>query len=112
MINLKMIKCPKCSSDFPEKRKELGYHVCVKCSTIDKVVGITTVEGTGDHTYNDLIIMDRSTALRIAQLEAEVTGRGSRAVVDSGIEIQNYEEEQKVGTSWKKKTSPYSALDE
>ena len=76
MLELKMIKCPKCDNDFPEKRKELGYPVCVSCSTVDKVVGITTVEGTGDHTYNDLIIMDRSTALSIAEKESELTGRG------------------------------------
>lgn len=70
-----MIPCPKCSSDFPKKRKELGYHVCVNCSTVEPVVGITTVEGSGDHTYNDLIIMDQSKARAIAQKEAELTGK-------------------------------------
>ena len=39
---LKMIPCPKCGNDFPEKRKELGYHVCVNCSTVKPLVGITT----------------------------------------------------------------------
>jgi len=58
MQKLKMIPCPRCNNPFPEKRKELGYFVCVNCSTTDKVVGITTVEGTGDHTWNDLVIMD------------------------------------------------------
>jgi acetyl-CoA carboxylase beta subunit len=76
MLELKMIKCPKCKELFPEKRKEMGYSVCVNCSTVSKVVGITTVEGTGDHTYNDLIIMDRDRAFSIAQKEAELTGRG------------------------------------
>lgn len=74
MQDLKMIKCPKCNEDFPEKRKLLGYHVCVNCSTAKPVVGITTVEGTGDHTYNDIIIMDQDRARAIATKAAELTG--------------------------------------
>ena len=74
-MQLKMIPCPKCSKDFPEKRKELGYHVCVDCSTIKPLVGITTVEGSGDHTYNDIIIMDQERAIAIAQAEAAITGK-------------------------------------
>lgn len=82
---LKMIPCPKCGQDFPEKRRELGYHVCINCSTAKKVVGITTVEGAGDHTYNDIIIMDRDRAVAIAKKEAELTGR------KSDIEILDYD---------------------
>ena len=74
-MKLKMISCPRCGNDFPEKRKELGYHVCVNCSTVKPVVGITTVEGSGDHTYNDIIIMDQDRALAIAEKEAELSGR-------------------------------------
>lgn len=75
-MNLEMIPCPKCGDDFPKLRKELyNYHTCVNCSTTEPVVGITTVEGTGDHTYNDLIIMDQQTARRIAEKEAEITGK-------------------------------------
>jgi len=75
-MQLEMIKCPACSQEkLPVKRKELGYHVCVDCSTAKPVVGITTVEGSGDHTYNDIIIMDQDKARRIAQKEAELTGK-------------------------------------
>ena len=74
-MQLEMIKCPKCGNDFPLKRKELGYHVCVNCSSVKPVVGITTIEGTGDHTYNDLINMDQDRARAIAHKEAELTGR-------------------------------------
>lgn len=74
---LEMIPCPKCDSDFPKLRKELyNYHTCVDCSTVEAVVGITTLEGSGDHTYNDLIIMDQKTARAIAEREAEITGKG------------------------------------
>lgn len=74
-MQLEMIECPKCGDDFPKLRKEIyGYHVCVNCSTIKPVVGITTVEGTGDHTWNDLIIMDQDKYHAIASHAAELSG--------------------------------------
>ena len=89
MQKLKMIPCPKCGTSFPELRKiKFGYNFCVNCSTVDRVVGITTVEGSGDHTYNDIIIMDRKKALNIAAKEAEITGRK----VD--LEMQDYEKDE------------------
>lgn len=74
-MQLEMIPCPKCGNDFPKKRKELGYHVCVNCSSVKPVVGITTVEGSGDHTYNDMIIMDQDRAIAIASKAAELAGK-------------------------------------
>jgi len=87
MQQLEMIPCPKCQQDFPLKRKELGYHVCVNCSTTKPVVAITTVEGAGDHTWNDIIIMDQDKAAAIARKEAEVMGRK----ID--IEMLNFDED-------------------
>ena len=75
-MQLEMTLCPSCNEDkLPLKRKELGYHVCVDCSTAKPVVGITTVEGSGDHTYNDIIIMDQDRARSIALKEAELSGK-------------------------------------
>ena len=75
-MQLEMMKCPACNQDkLPVKRKELGFHVCVDCSTAKPVVGITTVEGSGDHTYNDIIIMDQDRARAIAAKEAELKGQ-------------------------------------
>ena len=72
---IQMLKCPACGEmTLHPKRKEMGYHVCVNCSTAKPVVGITTVEGTGDHTYNDIIIMDQDRARSIAFKEAELKG--------------------------------------
>ena len=82
MQDLKMIPCPKCGNDFPELRKtQYNYHVCVNCSTIKPVVGITTVEGAGDHTYNDIIIMDQDRAQRIQIAADEIAGRKSNLEV-------------------------------
>ena len=76
MQSIQMLNCPACSeSTLHPKRKEMGYHVCVNCSTAKPVVGITTVEGSGDHTFNDIIIMDQDRARSIAQKEAELSGK-------------------------------------
>ena len=76
MQKLKMIPCPNCGNPFPELRlTQYGYNFCVDCSDVESVVGITTVEGSGDHTYNDIIIMDRKKAMNIAKAEAEAMGR-------------------------------------
>lgn len=90
-IPLEMIPCPKCGEDFPKLRlTKYGYNFCVNCSTTEKVVGITTVEGSGDHTYNDIIIMDAAKARRIAAAEAELKGNKKDL-----LEILDYEERDK-----------------
>jgi len=81
-MQLEMIQCPNCGQDFPKKRVELGYKVCINCSSVKKVVGITTVEGKGDHTYNDLIILDHDTALDFARREADSRGKGDVEILD------------------------------
>lgn len=108
MQNIKMIPCPKCGNDFPELRKtDYGYNFCVNCSTVEAVVGITTVEGSGDHTYNDLIIMDRETANNIAKHEAAVMGRK----LPDPVELLDFDrDENEVSQSIKEKVS--QALDE
>ena len=74
--DLTMIPCPKCGEDYPELRKtKYGYNFCVNCSDVEPVVGVTTVEGSGDHTYNDIIIMDQSKWRAIAEKEAELRGQ-------------------------------------
>lgn len=89
MQKLKMIPCPKCGTDFPELRKTLyNYHVCVNCSTTKPVVGITTVEGSGDHTYNDIIIMDQDRAFAIERAANEAMGKKA---VD--VEIIDFDKE-------------------
>ena len=88
-MQLQMTKCPACSEDkLPVKRKELGYHVCVDCSTAKPVVGITTVEGSGDHTYNDIIIMDQDRALSIQAAADEIAGKKSH------LEVLDFDKEE------------------
>ena len=43
---------------MPELRlTKFGYKVCINCSTTGAYKAISTVNGTGDHTWNDIQIM-------------------------------------------------------
>jgi len=62
-----MIKCIKCGADMPELRlTKFGYKVCVNCSTTSAYKAVSTVNGTGDHTWNDIQIV---TAEQAEQLD-------------------------------------------
>ncbi len=63
---MKMIKCTKCKENMPELRlTKYGYKVCVNCSTTGTYKAISTVNGSGDHTWNDIQIMTSDQADRL-----------------------------------------------
>lgn len=106
MTELKMIPCPKCGDDFPELRKtKYNYHVCVNCSTVEPLVGVTTVEGTGDHTYNDLIIMPQEQFRAISNAAAELEGKRvhfESLDIDTTADLNENEVSQSIKESVKK----------
>ena len=56
--DLKMISCIACNEDMPELRlTKFGYKVCVDCSTMGAYKAVSTTNGSGDHTWNDIQIM-------------------------------------------------------
>ena len=69
MEKLEMIACPKCENPMPLKRKELGYHVCVNCSTVSAKRGVPVMRGTGDHTWVDLEVMTQEQFERYEEME-------------------------------------------
>ena len=64
-----MMACPKCGNPMPVKRRELGYHVCVNCSTVSAKRGIPVMRGTGDHTWVDLEVMTQEQFERYEEME-------------------------------------------
>jgi len=53
-----MIPCTACGAPMPELRlTKFGYKVCVNCSTIGAYKAVSTINGEGDHTWNDIQIM-------------------------------------------------------
>ena len=54
---------------MPELRlTKFGYKVCVECSTTGAYKAVTTVNGTGDHTWNDIQIMTPEQASRVNEI--------------------------------------------
>ena len=65
-----MIPCVACQNPMPELRfTKYGYRSCVECSTVGAYKAISTVNGVGDHTWNDIIIM---TPEKAAEYKEEV----------------------------------------
>jgi len=63
---MKMIKCIKCEANMPELRlTKFGYKVCVNCSTTSAYRAVSTVNGTGDHTWNDIQIVTAEQAKQL-----------------------------------------------
>tara|TARA_R100001509_G_C4855461_1_gene211559 strand:+ start:1026 stop:1274 length:249 start_codon:yes stop_codon:yes gene_type:complete len=57
-MEMKMIPCTSCGEPMPELRlTKFGYKVCVNCSTVGAYKAVSTVNGEGDHTWNDIHIM-------------------------------------------------------
>ncbi len=55
---LKMISCIVCREDMPELRlTKFGYKRCVNCSDVGAYRAVSTTNGSGDHTWNDIQIM-------------------------------------------------------
>ena len=51
--------CAKCSNKIPEGRLKIFPNIttCITCSSVEKVHGIPITVGTGDNTYNDIVIL-------------------------------------------------------
>jgi len=57
-MEYKMIQCVVCHEPMPELRlTKYGYKSCVNCSTVGAYKAVSTTNGTGDHTWNDIQIM-------------------------------------------------------
>jgi hypothetical protein len=63
--------CVGCGGEIHPKRVEILPYTktCVGCSTTEKKGGMTVQLGEGDHTYNEIIIMDRDDLNKIEDLQ-------------------------------------------
>jgi len=71
-----MIKnCIVCEQPIHPKRLEIlpKTKTCVECSSSEKKAGVTVMQGTGDHTYVETIIMEASEYRKYMEAEHKVT---------------------------------------
>ena len=84
-MDLKMIKCTKCGTDMPELRlTQYGYDFCVNCSTVGAKKGVPVVRGTGDHTWNEIEIVEEHEFVKETEWRDELND--DEHVVELGIE--------------------------
>ena len=70
---MKMIKCTKCKENMPELRlSKFGYEVCVNCSTTGAYKAVSTINGSGDHTWNDIQIMTSDQADKLSKQDTKL----------------------------------------
>ena len=80
-----MIKCTKCGVDMPELRlTQYGYDFCVNCSTVGAKKGVPVVRGTGDHTWNEIEIVEEHEFIKETEWRDELND--DEHVVELGIE--------------------------
>ena len=93
-----MRKCNACGEEIHPKRLEIlpTATQCVKCSTTGKKAGVTVTVGEGDHTYNDVVIMDRETFNEYKELERRLYGKRSDDIdhpeIEEEVEVNEDEE--------------------
>jgi len=71
-----MIKnCIICEQPIHPKRLEIlpKTKTCVECSSSEKKAGVTVMQGEGDHTYVETIIMEASEYRKYMEAEYKVT---------------------------------------
>lgn len=90
-----MKKCSSCDKEIHPKRLEIIPNAtqCVGCSTTGKKAGVTIVVGEGDHTYNDVVIMDREDFEKLQELEHKIYGKRKDDLPHPDDEIEDEEEE-------------------
>jgi hypothetical protein len=66
-----MKKCISCGEEIHPKRLEILPNAvkCVLCSNTQQKAGITITKGEGDHTYNDIVILDHEEYVRYQEVE-------------------------------------------
>jgi len=67
------VPCPRCQESIHPERVEAGYHICVKCSTIERYGYIHVFEGkTGDRIE---IVKDAKLAEKIRKTQGGKHGQ-------------------------------------
>ena len=93
-----MRKCNTCGDEIHPKRLEIlpDTHQCVSCSTTGKKAGVTITVGEGDHTYNEIVIMDREDYIKYQETERKLYGKREDDITHPDEEVEEVEDEYKL----------------
>jgi hypothetical protein len=87
--------CKSCGEEIhPGRLKALPTATtCVECSTTGRKAGVTVTLGEGDHTYNEIIIMEHDDFIKYKEVEAAFRNKG---VVTPVTDVFNLDDESDV----------------
>jgi hypothetical protein len=69
----KTIPCVVCKEAMPELRlTKFGYKNCINCSTVGAYTAVSTINGSGDHTWNDIQILTPDQAKTLEDSQRKV----------------------------------------
>ena len=94
-----MRKCITCNEEIHPKRLEIlpKATTCVSCSTTGKKAGVSVVLGEGDHTYNEIVIMEPEEFEQYRELEYKLNGPRKDDITHPDDDIEEEEEETESG---------------
>lgn len=90
-----MRKCVICREEIHPKRLEIlpNSTTCVSCSTTGKKAGVTIIVGEGDHTYNDIMIMEPEEFEQYKEIEFKINGKRKDDIIHPDEEEEEIEDE-------------------
>lgn len=90
-MEIEQIPCKRCKKPMPKLRlTKYGYNFCVECSSEKPKVALDVVHGEGDHTWNDILVVDSDIAQEIARKEATLLRKTPH------LDITDYEVDEPV----------------
>lgn len=91
-----MKKCVVCGEEIHPKRLEIlpNTQKCVNCSTTGKKAGVSVVLGEGDHTFNEIVIMEPEEYDQLQELEYRLNGPRKDDVPNPDEDLEEEDEEE------------------
>jgi long-subunit acyl-CoA synthetase (AMP-forming) len=90
-----MKKCLACGKEIHLKRLEIlpNAITCVSCSTTGRKAGVSVIVGEGDHTYNDIVIMEPEEFEQYKEIEFKINGKRKDDIIHPDEEEEEIEDE-------------------
>ena len=91
-----MRKCTLCGEEIHPKRLEIlpKTSTCVSCSAVGKKAGVNVVLGEGDHTCNEIVILEPEEFEKYRELEYKINGKRKDDLPHPEDEIEEDDEEE------------------
>lgn len=93
-----MKQCIACGEEIHPKRVEIlpDTLTCVKCSSTGRKAGMSVVLGEGDHTYNEIVILEPEEFKKVKELEQKLYGTREDIITHPEDGIDEIEDDEEI----------------